>query len=652
MRVASFVRSVLRCAPSCVALVLSLTCLLVTTAGVGVARAQEGEWLILPSSVAHEAEGVPTSRRAAQQLARALASGTPRLFAPERARARFEQRGSTAPLMVSHGDLDALARDAQMALYHVASGLPTKARQDVERALSRADKVLESLNRESLAAQQLLDACLYLVRAHLQINDRQRARDQARECKRLVPDIEPDGTMHPPDVIGILAEAEAELRIREPGSLRVESTPEGCAVYINGRHLGESPYELPQLGPGEYRVQAECEEGRAGRVHRVTLGTARVIKRIDTRFDAAIQTSLDIALRYDSAEAQRVHAYADALEVGRTVGVAEVLLALPIMDEKGQATTLVQVDRIRMRDARLVGAVRLSVDNSGAIEAEALAGAARDLRAGERRDYASAPPVPIADLYAVAAAPPAEGRVRVAGNGGSPGSRSDAAPVPASSPSAADVATSAALAARAGPAAESVLHSVPPSDDRAARTRHPSTLGIVLGATGGAATLVSWALFVRQLGLERGYSDQKSHGEDYSATLSDLNGSEYTPLIVGAAGSLVLTASLPWLLPDSASRKLPPLAIASGAFGGAMVIVGTVYVIRGMTCDQFDIEGRCKDMLAMAHLGPLLLAGAAPFLAVPLVYLLRPGDQARDTSVSLLPAPDGRGASLLWRGRL
>ena len=93
--------------------------------------------------------------------------------------------------MVSHGDLDALAHDAQMALYHVASGLPSRARQDVERALARADKVLESLNRESLAAQQLLDACLYLVRAHLQSNERQAAREQALECRRLVPTSSP-----------------------------------------------------------------------------------------------------------------------------------------------------------------------------------------------------------------------------------------------------------------------------------------------------------------------------------------------------------------------------------------------------------------------------------------------------------------------------
>jgi hypothetical protein len=604
------------------------------------ARAQEGEWLLLPSSVAHEEEGVPTARRAAQQLTRALAASTPRLLPAERARARFEQRGSTAPLMVSHGDLDALARDAQMALYHVASGLPTKARQDVERALTRADKVLESLNRESLAARQLLDACLYLVRAHLQSNERQRAREQALECKRLVPDIEPDGTMHPPEVIGILAEAEAELRQREPGSLRVESVPEGCAVYINGRHLGETPYELAQLSPGEYRVQAECEEGRAGRVHRVSIGTARVVKRVDTRFEAAVQTSLDIALRYDSAEGQRSHAYADALEIGQTVGVAEVLLVLPIIDAQGKSSDVVQVDRIRMQDGKLMAAARLRIDPAGAVDEVALAGAAHDLRNGDRHDYTHEGPAALGEVYAVAIAPKLESR------SGAPSPAAKLAEAPAT-PRPSTVATA--------PSKPQTTVSEPVRDDaRDERASPPSPLGIVLGAVGGVATVVSWGLFASQLGLELGYSDQKQHGDDYTATLRHLERFEYIPLAVGGAGSLVLTASLPWLLPvETTPHKVPAWAIVAGSVGGAAAIAGTVFLVSGTQCSDFDVEGRCKAMLSTTHFGALLLAGSLPWLTVPVVYLLRHGSETRDTSsVSLLPAPDGRGASVSWRGRL
>lgn len=603
-------------------------------------HAQKGDWLLLPSSVATEGEGTPSARRAVQQLARVLGAGSPRLFSSDRARTRFEQRGSTAPLMVSHSDLDALARDAQMALYHVASGLPARARADVERALTRADKVLESLNRESLAAQQLLDACLYLVRAHLQDQKRQAAREQALECRRLVPDIEPDGTMHPPDVIGILAEAEAELRQREPGSLRVESEPDGCAVYVNGRHLGEAPLELPQLSPGEYRVQAECQEGIAGRVHRVTIGDTRVVKHIDTRFDAAVQTSLDIGLRFDSMEAETEHAYADALEVGRVVGVDAVLLVLPVLDAEAHGTNVVQIDRIDTQYGKLAAAVRLRLDASNAIDAGALAAAVHDLRAGVQRDHSNRDASAIADVEAVARLP--EVRATPAAN------------------AAAALSEPAVATASEGSAARD--DDEDDDDDDDAERGHddrgndwsPPALGIALGASGAVATLTSWGLFGYQLTLESTYHDRtRSHPPgDYLASLADLDDFELVPLAVGAGGSALLTASLPWLLPQS-ERRMPTLAIASGVFGGVLALTGTVLLVRGGNCDETDFVGRCEDVVATTRLGGLLLEGALPWLTVPVVYLLRGPRQPGDTaSMTLEPTPDARGARLIWRGAL
>jgi hypothetical protein len=597
-------------------------------------HAQKGEWLLLPSSVATEGEGTPSARRASQQLARVLSAGSPRLFPSERARTRFEQPGSTAPLMVSHSDLDALARDAQMALYHVASGLPARARADVERALARADKVLESLNRESLAAQQLLDACLYLVRAHLQGQKRQAARAQALECRRLVPDIEPDGTMHPPDVIGILAEAEAELRQHEPGSLRVESEPDGCAVYVNGRHLGEAPLELPQLSPGEYRVQAECQEGIAGRVHRVTIGDTRVVKRIDTRFDAAVQTSLDLALRFDTMNAENEYAYADALEVARVVGVDSVLLVLPVLDLEGHGTNVVQVDRIDTQSGKLAAAVRLRLDDKNAIDPGALAAAVHDLRAGAKRDHSGSTAVAIADVESAARLPEARPAPRA----------SEAAAIGAPSPNA------------TAEANESDTTAADAEHDRADRGSgwSPSALGIALGASGAVATLASWGLFGYQLSLEADYRDRKQSKppRDYLAALADLDSIELVPLAVGGAGAALLTGSLPWLLPQS-ERRVPSLAIASGALGGVLAVTGAVLLVRGGNCDDTDLVGRCEDVVATTRLGGLLLEGALPWLTVPLVYLLRgpsqPGDTARMT---LEPTPDARGARLIWRGAL
>jgi hypothetical protein len=569
-------------------------------------QAQDADaWLLLPSSTG----ATSRTRHAARALSTALA-GNPSTLDPKLVRARFEQRGSTEPLMVSHSDLDLLARDAQTALYHVASGLHAKAKQDVERALARADKVLESLNRESMAARQLLDACLYLVRAHLDGNDRERARAQALECRRLVPDIEPDGTMHPPAVIGMLAEAEADLRLRHAGSLRVESAPDGCAVFVNGRRLGTAPLELPQLGPGEYRVQAECQEGVPGRVHRATIGTTRVVVRVDTRFDAAVQTSLDLALRYPDLPTQASHAYSDAVEVGRIVGTHDVVLLSSIGDTDPR---LVQAERIRVSDGALMAAVRMRVDDNGVIDQAPQVAAA--LRDGARVDFTGAAATTLA-VQARPVAPPV----------------ATAPPPPVANPAT----TPADLAA------------IEPTDEPAEHGP-PHAVGVVLASTGGAALLTGWGLYFRQLSLELEYSDQKKHREDFTQTLQDLEDGELLAPIVGGAGALIGTISLPWLLPDE--PNVPAWAAVLGGTGTAMVVAGTVLLVTGASCDDFDVQGRCKDIVATTRLGAMLAETGLPLAAMPVTYWIR--SATGDDTASLTVGPElGGGWMVHMRGAL
>src|SRR5262249_41070068 len=141
----------------------------------------------------------------------------------------------------------------------------------------------------------------------------------------------------------------------------------------------------------------------------------------------------------------------------------------------------------------------------------------------------------------------------------------------------------------------------------------------------------------------------------YRATLATLNATEYVPLIVGGAGAALMTASLPWLLPDPpAGQKVPLWSIIVGSAGGAAALVGTYFLWRGTACSpHFDHEeGRCLDRAATTHLGPLMMATSLPMIAAPFTYLLnlRPTAEARDTSnVLLTPARDGRGLSLVWR---
>jgi hypothetical protein len=372
--------------------------------GAAVARAQPADltgtdeapraesWLILTSSLADDDHSIEAPGALAAALSARLDSH--KLMSGKQARTYFEQRGSSAPVAVSHSDLEALAHDAQLALYHVASGLLSQARRDVSRALLRADKALESLNRESVSARQVLDACLFLVRAHLMAHQHAEALEQALECRRRVPELQPDPKMHPPDVIGLVAEAEAELRLRDPGSLRVESEPAGCTVYVNGRGLGQAPLELPQLSPGEYRLQAECVGGEVGRVHRTVLGPGRLVKRIDPRFDSAVVTSMDVSLRYPHATDQYTHGERDAVEVGRVVGVDTVVWVHPALDDQLRPRPgLVEVGVLRVRDEALQSLVRIRVSDTDKVGSAAKAlegGKFVDLSEGEGRPLAHA----------------------------------------------------------------------------------------------------------------------------------------------------------------------------------------------------------------------------------------------------------------------
>jgi hypothetical protein len=387
-------------------------------------------------------------------------------------------------------------------------------------------------------------------------------------------------------------------------------------------------------------VQAECQEGIAGRVHRVTIGDTRVVKHIDTRFDAAVQTSLDIGLRFDSMEAETEHAYADALEVGRVVGVDAVLLVLPVLDAEAHGTNVVQIDRIDTQNGKLAAAVRLRLDASNAIDAGLLADAVHDLRAGVQRDHSHRDASAIADVEVVARLP--EVRATPTANAAA------ALPEP----------TATASASESGDADDDgddddVDDAERDHDDRG-NGWSPPALGIALGASGAVATLTSWGLFGYQLTLESTYHDRtRSHPPgDYLASLADLDDFELVPLAVGAGGSALLTASLPWLLPQS-ERRMPTLAIASGVFGGVLAVAGTILLVRGGNCDKTDLVGRCEDVVATTRLGGLLLEGALPWLTVPVVYLLRGPRQPGDTaSMTLEPTPDARGARLIWRGAL
>jgi hypothetical protein len=584
-----------------------MAALLVAAHGALASTASADAWLVVPVVVGASDDAQLAASMAAEPMREAL-SGSARVIAPGTARERFETRASSPPVAATHTDLDQIARDAQQALYHVAMGLYTDAGQDVARVMSRADRALESLNRETIAARQLLDACLFIVRARLSARKPQAARTQALECRRLVPDIEPDASMHPPDVIGELAAAEAALEMQKPGSLRVTSAPSGCPVFIQGRNLGQTPLELPRLIRGEYRIQVECVPGEYGRVHRVTLGPSRTVVHVDSHFDAAVQTGHGVSLRYAGEAALEKYAPAHAIEIGRAVGAQRVALITP---EPGGAGAVriwaLEVDAGKLRAIALV-----QVDAQGAIPAarDAVAALVQDRSV----DFTQSAPTPLEVSEAELVAAPAE-----------------SLPAPEEQSPVAD------------------LEPVRDEGEEAA----PGALAWTLAGVGAAAHVTGWVLYGHQLALESDYRRVRglSDASEARRRLERIDDFELAPPLVAGIGAALATASLPLLLPESPPGAPPTWAWLAGGGGLALAAAGTVLLVRGAGCDDFDRLRRCDDVVTTTHLGAMVITTAVPLLGVPVVYWLRSlGAPSEATDLTLEASP--RAFTLHWRGTL
>ena len=176
--------------------------------------------------------------------------------------------------------------------------------------------------------------------------------------------------------------------------MRIESEPLGCAAYVNGRNLGATPKELSRLSPGEYRIQAECEPGVMGRVHRVALSNNRVVMRVDTRYDRAIETLFDLSLNYASSSEEHRYLARDAVETARIVGASDVVVAYV---EASGREAVVKVDRYRVADGVHLGFVRMPVDTrAGTVEGRVLALARAALEANAPADLTGPTPQPLA----------------------------------------------------------------------------------------------------------------------------------------------------------------------------------------------------------------------------------------------------------------
>ncbi len=541
------------------AYLVSLPLLLVTTSALAQARSV----LVLPWSL--EDGDAATLAARAESVAGAISTGEVSAISIANARSRFEEHGSSEPPTMSDSDLDHWLALSRLAVRHLAHADYAAAAQTLREAQALSEPAAAELNREETRARQVLDTCLYDVRALVETED-PRAEARALECRRLVPRIAPSPYQHTPEVVELMTRIDRRLAEAPPGSLRLESVPAGCRVRLNGIPLGETPFISEDLATGEYRAQIECgEEGttQRGRIHRIRLSEGASTVRIDVRFDTAVRTDTALRLQYATREDADEHRLADAVSAASTIGAAEVwLLAL----EPAADADVIRIDRVRVSTSSVLASVRTH-------SAAGLPGSVAAVGRGASEDRTGTEPVtmPLWGAGASGATDDESGAVPTAGSG------------------------------RAG---------------------WETGVGIGLGVLGIGAYVTSFAL----VNVEAGYGHLATQplptDLDYLSRRDQWTGFELPALAMGWVGGALVTAALPLVMSDEAGT--PWWSWVIGGAGVAAIGVGLAVALTAPTCGP---AGRptdaCVQGTALADEGSAIASIGVPLLSVPIVYLIR-----------------------------
>lgn len=534
-----------------------------------------------------------------------------------------------------------LARAAHDAIEHLAFGRTAAAQKSVREVITRAESTLESLNRETATARHILDACLSLVRSALQSGKRDLALEQAMRCRRLVPDLMPSEDAHPANVVGVLAEADNLLRRMRIGHLAVSSAPDsGCSVYLNGRHLGTTPFRLDRAAAGDYRVQVECNRSLA-RVHLVQLGDQPVDLLVDTQFDRAVASDPRLLLHYLNQREASSLAVSHAVQIGREIGASDVIL---VSQRDGMAELLrVQVEQQRLVARASVpwtqrhGFPRPVIEQAITLLAEArLEGTPRPKPRTEPVPEANAQPA-----APVAAVPAPVGEDAIADD-----------------PPAAD-----APAPSAEPEPPALPSRAPTHLDRARRRGRVVGYSLLGAAVGVTALGIGYDVRAHQLSNDLSGVDSSALAASNTPealraqrALADLQPKfdRARPLRwLGLAGPALATAAVFTLVQPR--RSVPWWGYALAGAGAGLIVGGAIDLHKRDDCKIYgDAEAPtdgaatatqdgCRVGRDSAARGALLLASAVPLLSVPLAQWLR---RSPEHALAVVPS-GGRGHVLL-----
>lgn len=551
-----------------------VSALIILTLGVSsTAFAQNAEWVVVPTS---STQGTEWMLPTVTKMNSALGQERVRAMSPERAVVTFEKRGSSSSTQVTDTDIDEWVTRSRQAIRFLARGDYSAALRELKEAQVISRKAVDELNREQHRAQNVLDTCLYLVRALLETGNRSRAKDQAEECVQLVPRGEPNPHMHPPSVISLYQQA-GEIDPNETGSLVVTSEPSACPVRINGLRFGQTPFEMAGLYPGEYQVQVECDPGGRGRVHPVTVRSGKAELFVDFAFDSAVRTTPVLRLRYRSKPDER-RTVRDAQQIAKVLRPGAVVLAsVPSME--------IMELRVISGTERHAGVVRIPTTAKGPTS-EMASAAAKALTRGECTDFTGAKPVP--------------------------------------------------MSCGAGPVAASPTTKMKDGwpADRPPRGQWIS--GLTLTSAGAASLLAGYTILIMRRSEGTDMLNTYSETDATNRVRWTNLGNALGPFAL--AGGVLSTAGLPLVLPYRS--KTPWWAWLSGGIGVAFTAAAIASGVtakgvpdganRCQNLRTFDVAQDCVDRERSLDRTFMFAATAVPTLTMPLVYLLRRDSKKRD----------------------
>ncbi len=118
-------------------------------------------------------------------------------------------------------------------------------------ALEQARKLFIYNLSELRSNRDLIDAHLFLGMAYVAVGKNSAAQGEFEKVVLLDPRRELSSKDYSPKIIESFSKARQNVMKNDPVKIRVESNPEGGAVYLNGRPVGKVPLSLT-LQPAEY----------------------------------------------------------------------------------------------------------------------------------------------------------------------------------------------------------------------------------------------------------------------------------------------------------------------------------------------------------------------------------------------------------------